>query len=156
MARVAINGDTFTLAMNNPFNAPMVVPNNIPITQATKGLIPIWVNIFAVTTPINESCVPTDKSIPPEIRTKVIPIVIMATTTICLIIVIMLPAVKKTGLPIEKIATNTKRTRIIPYFLKRTLKSIFFVIMDFLLPPYYHLMMRNKEFLVYQNLRAQI
>ena len=69
---------------------------------------------FAVTTPINASWAPTERSIPPEMRTNDIPMVMIVKYVICRIIVMKLLKVKKLELPILKITIKPSNIIDIP------------------------------------------
>ena len=90
---VAMNGCNFIFPTSTPFTAPIKNPS----TRQTTIHTGIGSPIFASCAPIHASSAreePTDRSIPPEIITHVIPIPIKPYVTACVIIVATLVADK--------------------------------------------------------------
>jgi hypothetical protein len=95
--------------------APFIAPHNPPTIRGTriapatvKGLGSILA-IEAVNTPVRAKIDPTERSIPPEMMTMVIPKAIIPLMDICLNTFRRLTLVRKTGENIEKKITKTRR-----------------------------------------------
>ena len=71
MPSVAMNGGTFSLAMMIPDTAPLSAPNTSAATTPTNIGIPRLVKNTPDITAAKVISVPTDRSMPPEIMTKV-------------------------------------------------------------------------------------
>jgi len=94
-------------ALINPTNAPTIVATKIDSMIEYPSRI-----IMEETIPPSASTDPTDKSIPADIITNVIPIAIIPTIDVCLARLPRFPMVK--NLSVDKDKTIKKTTRIIP------------------------------------------
>ena len=72
-----IKGWISNLAIITPMKAPKSVPTAIEITTATKGCMPNPVTSSAIRTPTKAIIDPTERSIPPDRMTNVMPTAVM-------------------------------------------------------------------------------
>lgn len=97
VASVAINGGVLILlVIKKLLNSPIKPPRSIPAVIETIMLMPCF-NKMATNTEDSASVDPTDKSIPPEIITQVIPTATIAMIDTCLNTFKIFEAVKKYG-----------------------------------------------------------
>ncbi len=81
-----MNGTIFNRLVSSPLTNPATQPVNRQAAMATAGaqrLSHSWVNTTAKTVAASESVVPTDKLIPPEMMTSVIPRAATAMVEVC-------------------------------------------------------------------------
>ena len=99
--RVAMNGGSLSLVINNPFNKPFAIPTNKPITILSHKGTPA---MAAMTETVPESAMidPMDKSMPPVMIANVTPIPMIVTALVCKARLSTLRIVKKFGAVSEK------------------------------------------------------
>ena len=74
VASVAINGGNLRMVMSRPFIAPRIAPTVSPSKIPSQTLRPIAITVLPTIIPTSAIIVPTDRSIPPVMMTKVLPI----------------------------------------------------------------------------------
>jgi hypothetical protein len=109
MASVAMNGGSRPAVIISPLASPAAAPTARPATIANPIGHPASANVHAVTTLPSASTDPTDRSMPPEMITEVIPRARMARMEICWRTLNRFRRVKKKGERID--STITRRTR---------------------------------------------
>src|SRR6266496_2080083 len=82
MPRVAINGTTRKRVIARPFTIPTKLPTRMPAKSAARAEKPALMP-SAVITPVRAMVDPTERSIPPLMMIRVIPIAPIATITVC-------------------------------------------------------------------------
>ena len=88
----------------------------IMLAANVNTMLCVWLNICIIMTPVNASCDPTDKSIPPVIITRVIPSAIIPITELFLKILIILLN-DKNMLPLNITARTNNTTNAISALL---------------------------------------
>jgi hypothetical protein len=78
---VTTNGEILAEAMRTPARAPHSAATTIPVSEAVTGPAPP-LSRLAMTTVVSATDEPTDRSMPPETMTMVIPADATATTTV--------------------------------------------------------------------------
>ena len=82
---VAINGGTFSLVIKIPFANPRIAPKP-RVTRIVRKRFPVAAKTIPPTTAEQANTEPTERSIPPEIITKVSPTAIIPMTAVCSVI----------------------------------------------------------------------
>src|SRR5664280_2374272 len=85
-AKVAMNGGMSPLATLNPLNAPIAAPTRTGARIATaRACSPGWARLAAIT-PVKATMEPTDRSMPPDRITNIMPVARMPLMEACLMI----------------------------------------------------------------------
>ena len=103
-----MNGGMRRRAIINPFTQPQSVPARTPATipSITESVETI---VIVPTTPENARIEPTDRSIPPETITRVMPSAMMLITAVWRITLEMFVVVRKYGETIDKITNSAAK-----------------------------------------------
>src|SRR5690348_16323745 len=99
-ARVTMKGVIRNFVTKRPARRPETAPAPMPASAAAGKRIPSGSPLFrqlVVTTPVNATSAPTERSIPPVRMTNVIPAAMIAVIDVCRVTLRMLSAVKKYG-----------------------------------------------------------
>ena len=73
MPRVTMKGTTRKRVINSPLSNPNRAQTNTAVTAAARGPNPVLFNNQAITTVPRATTEPTERSIPPEMITSVMP-----------------------------------------------------------------------------------
>src|SRR5688572_9629859 len=96
MPRVVMKGGILPAVVTRPFTVPSAVPTAAPASAASGTGTP-WASRSAVQRPLSASRDPTDRSMPPEMITKVSPMPRMALMDDCWVTFRRLSALRKCG-----------------------------------------------------------
>ncbi len=115
MPSVATKGGTASRATSTPLIEPSAVPVATPARMPTSGwwaLMPV--TRLPATIPEMASSEPTERSMPPQSTTKVIPMARMPLMEVCRRTLAQLPQVRKNSLAKVRTTQRTKKTTMMP------------------------------------------
>ena len=115
---VTMSGGTFAFATRNPLTSPQPSPQPMATRAPRRAVFQPWPPRAAIalsaTTPLKTRTLPTERSMPPVMITKVIPTARTPRMAVLMTIPRMLKTVRKApGLRIEKMTTMTASTIMI-------------------------------------------
>src|SRR6185295_9066125 len=124
MPRVAMNAGRRPFVMRRPFTSPLAPPTPSPARMAAgTGQPPC--SAQASTTPESASSEPTDRSIPPERITNVIPRAMTALMLVCSITLSRFETERKCGVRTDKSPTSSTSPTSVPSSRARRAVALF-------------------------------